>query len=266
VSFEDRIGTALESLRSTSPLVHSVTNYVVMNSTANALLALGAAPVMAHAVEEIDEMVELAGATVINIGTLSEPWVTSMQSAAAAASRTGTPWVLDPVGVGATRLRSDACMRILRAGRPSVIRGNASEILALATESGSTRGVDSVDTSDAARQPAQELARRQETVVSVSGATDVVTEGTREALVRNGDALLARVTGTGCMASAITGAFLAVTDDAFDAAAFAMAALGVAGEIAAEGAEGPGSFQMRLFDALAGMTPEELARRAELRS
>lgn len=247
---EDMISEMLETIRKRHPLVHNITNYVVMNYTANVLLALGASPVMAHAPEEVEEMVGLAGALVINIGTLSTPWVDSMFLAARAAEKHSIPIILDPVGAGATRFRTDTARRLLNEIHVTAVRGNASEVLALAGESGSTRGVDSVHGAEDARNVASQLARKHDTVIAVTGVEDFVTDGVRNSTISNGHPLMGRVTGTGCSASAITGAFCAVEPDALIAATGALTTFGLAGEMAARSNPGPGSFQILLLDAL----------------
>jgi len=261
----EQIWADVEAIRKRSPLVHNITNYVVMNTTANALLALGASPVMAHAVEEVADMVGLTrsvgGALVINIGTLSAPWIEAMERAMRAAAEAGVPVVLDPVGAGATPLRTATCRRLLDAAPVAVIRGNASEILAVAGEAAVARGVDSVHGTDAARLGAQALARQRGCVVSVSGAVDIITDGTREVEVHQGVPMMTRVTGLGCTASALTGAFVAVNADRLAAAAHAMAVMGIAGEVAAAGAAGPGSLQVRFIDALYNLGFTELEAR-----
>lgn len=239
----------LQEVRRRSPLVQSITNYVSMDVTANALLALGASPAMVHAEEEVEEFVALADALVVNIGTLSPPWVRAMELAADRATELGRPWVLDPVGAGATAYRTSTAADLARRG-PTVVRGNASEILALAGAGADTRGVDSVHGSDSAAAVAGSLARELGCVIAVTGATDYVTDGDRMLEIRNGDALMTRVTALGCTASAMVGAFLAVYTDAVAATAQALAVLGLAGEIAAKHAEGPGSLRFRLLDAL----------------
>jgi hydroxyethylthiazole kinase len=254
----------LSAVRTARPLVHNITNYVVMNSTANALLALGASPAMVHAAEEVEDFVDIAGVVVVNIGTLSPGWVAAMKLAVARAESRNRPWVLDPVGAGATMYRS-AVAGDLALRRPAVIRGNASEILSLArTASAATRGVDSTDTSEAALEAAGALARQTGAVVAVTGAVDYVTDGERTAACRNGDPMMARVTGMGCTATALIGACLAVEPDALTAALHGLAILGVAGEIAAETASGPGTLQIDLYDVLANLDRDTLERRVRL--
>jgi hydroxyethylthiazole kinase len=240
----------VQSIRAQAPLVHNITNYVVMNTTANALLALGASPVMAHAEEEVEEMAGIARALVLNIGTLSAPWIEAMVKAGRVAARDGRPIVLDPVGAGATRFRTVTAQRLLRDAPPAVIRGNASEIRALYSAEQETKGVDSTRGSEEALEAAQALARHYDCAVSVSGATDLIVSASAVIRVSNGHPLMPRVTGLGCTASALTGAFAAVNSSPLLAAAHAMAVMGIAGEIAATRAAGPGSFQVHFLDAL----------------
>ncbi|MDP8911462.1 MAG: hydroxyethylthiazole kinase [Actinomycetota bacterium] len=257
--------TTLSALRERKPLVHNITNYVVMNETANVTLALGALPVMAHAREEVEEMVALAGALVINIGTLSEPWVESMLLAARAASEQGVPIVLDPVGAGATRYRTDTARRILENASVTVLRGNAGEIASLVGIAAEVRGVESVAAGAEPSELAKAAARRLGVVASVTGPVDHVSDGDRVLAVANGHAMLGTITGTGCMSTAVTGCFLAAKPDApLPAAAEALAAFGVAGEDAAVEAKGPGSFHAALYDALAALDPATLDERARI--
>jgi hydroxyethylthiazole kinase len=257
-------GTTLAALRGRRPLVHSVTNYVVMNETANAVLALGALPVMAHAREEVQEMVGLAGALVLNIGTLEEAWVESMLFAGAAANERGVPVVLDPVGAGATTYRTDTARRILDSVDVAVLRGNPGEVATLVGVEAEVRGVESIGTGGDAAELAREAARTLGLVASVTGAVDHVSDGERTVAVANGHELLASVTGTGCMSTVLTGCFLAAKADPLEAAAEALVAFGVAAEDAAVGAKGPGSFHVALYDALAALDPATLTGRAKV--
>ncbi|HEY8029133.1 MAG TPA: hydroxyethylthiazole kinase [Gaiellaceae bacterium] len=255
----------MRSLRACKPLVHQITNYVVMNETANATLALGALPVMAHAVEEVEEMAGIASALVLNIGTLSERWIESMVLAGEAATARGIPIVLDPVGVGATAYRTETAKRILDAVGVTVLRGNAGEIATLVGAAAEVRGVESVSTGLKPAELSREAARQLGVVASVTGPVDHVSDGERVLAVANGDPLLATVTGTGCMSSALTGCFLAgKPDEPLEAAAEALAAFGVAAEMAAAGAEGPGTFHARLYDALSALDPETLDGRTHI--
>ena len=257
-------GATLGVIRERKPLVHNITNYVVMNETANAILALGALPVMAHAEEEVAEMVGLAGALVLNIGTLSERWIEAMLVAGRAANERGVPVVLDPVGAGATSYRTRSVQRLLDELDVAVLRGNAGEVATLVGLEAEVRGVESVDGGGDPAELATAAARTLGVVASVTGPIDHVSDGERSAAVANGHPLLASVTGTGCMSTALTGCFLAGKNDAFEAAVEALVAFGVAGEDASDGARGPGSFHVGLYDALAGLDPATLTSRARV--
>jgi hydroxyethylthiazole kinase len=257
-------GATLGGIRERKPLVHNITNYVVMNETANAILALGALPVMAHAPEEVAEMVGLAGALVLNIGTLSEPWVDAMLIAGKTANERGVPVVFDPVGAGATTYRTDTARRLLDGIDVTVLRGNAGEVATLVGVEAEVRGVESVGAGGDSAELARAAARALGVVASVTGPVDHVSDGERWAAVANGHPLLASITGTGCMSTAITGCFLAGEKDAFEAAAEALVAFGVAGEDAAIAASGPGSFHVGLYDALAALDPTTLTARAKV--
>jgi hydroxyethylthiazole kinase len=258
----------LRQVRKRKPLVHNITNYVVMNYTANALLACGASPVMAHAAEEVEEMVSLAGALVLNIGTLSPPWIEAMVKAGKQANALHVPVILDPVGAGATRLRTDTAKRLIEGLSISVIRGNASEVLSLAgPQSGSrTKGVDSVHTVDQVAESATQLAKELGLTLAVTGAVDLITDGDRVWRVMNGHEMMSHITGSGCTATAIIGAFLAVNSDPLEAAVTGLSYFGLAGEkAAAAGPPGPGTFQIALLDALYAMREEELEAGAKIR-
>jgi hydroxyethylthiazole kinase len=258
-------GQTLRELRDRKPLIHQITNYVVMNETANATLALGALPVMAHAREEVEEMVALAGALVINIGTLSPHWVDAMLAAGKAANAGGVPVVLDPVGAGATRYRTETAKRILDEVDIAVLRGNQGEVATLVGVEAEVRGVESIGVGGDPGDLARAAARNLGVVASVTGAVDHVSDGERVLAVANGHALLAAVSGTGCMSSAITGCFLAAKPNApLEAAAEALAAFGVAAEDAARDDPGPGTFHVRLYDALAALDPETLDSRVKI--
>ena len=209
----------IDAIRQKAPLVHNITNFVVMNNTANALLALGASPVMAHAPEEVAEMAAMASAVVLNMGTLSECWVEAMLLAGQSALEHNVPIVFDPVGLGATSYRNQTARRIFKQFTPSIIRGNASEIMALAAElfdtqqQIKTKGVDSTTASDNAIETAQTLAQQLGTVIAISGAEDFITDGKSVHSLKNGSPMMARVTGMGCTASAITGAFAGINSD-----------------------------------------------------
>jgi len=243
---------SLARIRERTPLIHNITNFVVMNDTANVLLALGASPVMAHAMEEVREMVAYAGALVLNIGTLDEPWIEAMLAAGEEANARGIPVVLDPVGAGATRFRTAATERIRSAVKVAVVRGNAAELATIAGMEAKIRGVDSV-ASGATDAAARLAAIRFGGAAVVSGVVDYVADANRAGEVRNGHPLMGRITGSGCMATAIVGAFLAVEPDPFLAGIEAMIAFGIAGEVAAERSAGPGTFRQQLIDAVAAL-------------
>ena len=251
----------LAAIRERKPLVHQITNYVVMNETANATLAIGALPVMAHAPQEVEEMASAASALVLNIGTLSDEWIEAMIAAGLAANAAGVPVVLDPVGAGATEYRTDTCRRLLDVLELAVVRGNSAEIATLAGRPAEIRGVEAIGANggpDLAREAAKSLG----CVVAVTGPVDHVSDGETVNSVANGHELMATVTGTGCMSTAITGCFLGVQPHALTAATGALVAFGVAGEDAAESAKGPGSFHVALYDALYALDPETLDSRA----
>ncbi|WP_136796832.1 hydroxyethylthiazole kinase [Desulfosediminicola ganghwensis] len=254
----ERAAENLQKVRANNPLIHNITNFVVMNSTANVLLAAGASPVMAHAENEVEEMAGFAGALVLNIGTLTDAWVDSMVKAGRKASELGTPIVLDPVGSGATALRTAAAKRIIADTQVTVIRGNASEVLSLRDADSKTRGVDALHSVEDAAGVAGILAGELGVTLAVTGPVDLVTDGMRVLRVENGHKLMPYVTGTGCAATTIVGAFNAVDDDPVMATATALAYFGLAGEMAGEISKGPGSFMVNLLDSLYTITPEDL--------
>ena len=262
---KEQLWKNIRTVKEKSPLVHNITNYVVMNTTANALLAVGASPVMAHGHSEVKEMTAIAAALVINIGTLEEYWVESMKIAIQKANAANTPWVLDPVGAGATPYRNKVLEELIR-HNPTAIRGNASEILALVHNSSDTKGVDSTRQSNEATDAAEELSRLTGAVVCVSGATDFIVHQGKSIGLTNGHPLMGRVTGMGCTASALIGAFCAVKgEDPFEATLSAMALMGIAGEMAAEKSPGPGSLQLHFLDALYAITEEDFQQRLKIK-
>jgi hydroxyethylthiazole kinase len=260
----------LQAVRRQAPLVHNITNFVVMNVSANALLAVGASPVMAHAREEVKDMVGIAQALVLNIGTLEPDWVEAMRLALQAARTRGVPVVLDPVGAGATPYRNAAIDELLRSGAPSVVRGNGSEVMSVAGLAAATKGVDSAAASGEALDAARALARDLRAVVCISGADDhVVDADGRWAQLSNGHPWMTKVTGVGCSASALVGAFCAVQADHWQATVAAMAVLGVVGELAAERTQavggGVGRLQIELLDGLQLLDEASFAARLKLR-
>ncbi|MEA3436646.1 MAG: hydroxyethylthiazole kinase [Thermodesulfobacteriota bacterium] len=257
-NLSEKAALNLEAVKKNKPLIHNITNFVVMNYTANALLAMGASPVMAHAPNEVEQMVSFAGALVLNIGTLENDWIDSMIIAGEKATALKTPIILDPVGSGATSLRTDSAKKIINETKISVIRGNASEILSLKNSNSKTKGVDSIHSVDDASNTAKILAKELQTTLAITGSVDLITDGNRTVHVSNGHPLMACVTGTGCAATAVIGAFLAVDSDPFSATATALAFFGLAGEVAGEKAQAPGSFMIEMIDALYTITPEKL--------
>lgn len=252
-------GQYLHHMRAAPPLIHNITNFVAMNVMANVLLAIGASPAMVHAREEVGDFAHLTQALTVNIGTADPAWGEAMAEAAGVMNGLNRPWVFDPVGVAATPFRQELSRRLI-ALKPTVIRGNASEILALAGLSSSARGVDGGDSVEAAMGAARELARQTGGVVAASGAIDYVTDGAQSWSVANGDPLMARVTAMGCSLNGVIAAFCAGQpgQPPLDATAAALAAFGLAGEEAASSARGPGSFQPAFLDALAAQTREAL--------
>lgn len=242
--------THLQRLKEKSPLVHNITNYVVMNNTANALLSIGASPVMAHAMEEVADMAAIASALVINIGTLSKKWVEAMELAMKSASDNNVPIVVDPVGAGATSYRTSTVKQLISSHSPDIIRGNASEIGAIYSSDVNTKGVDSTQESHSAVEAAKFLAKEYGCVVVVSGVKDYIVTENDNSFVSNGHPLMGRVTGMGCTATSMIGAFAGIDITAADASLTAMRIMGIAGEMAAEKADGPGSFQVHFLDAL----------------
>ena len=256
------LGGLLAEMRQASPLVQCITNYVAMNIAANVLLAAGASPAMVHAQEEAGEFAAIAGALTVNIGTLSPDWVAGMRKAAKGANKAGKPWVLDPVAHFATAYRRETVAELIKL-KPAIIRGNASEIIALAGGTSAGQGVDSGDTVASAESAARAVARQTGAVVAVTGATDFVTDGERAMRIEGGSPLMPRVTALGCSLTCLVGAFAAVRPkDPFAASVAALAVFAVAGERAGRASDGPGSFGWRFLDALAALDPAALDREA----
>lgn len=242
-------------IRLESPVVHNITNYVAMSLSANALLAVGASPLMSSEPGEMEEISSVCNSLVINIGCLERLQAEAMRKAASAMSSLGKPWVLDPAGAGLSRMRTETAVGLISAFKPAVIRGNASEIMVLDGAGARSRGLDSSEDGNAAASHAVSLAQKYGTVVSVSGPVDLITDGRRMARVANGSPLMASVTAMGCTASALVAAFLAVDKDPFSAAACAMALMGVAGELASRSCAGTGSFAVSFIDVLSTVDP-----------
>jgi len=260
-----KFSTLLATVREKRPLVHHITNYVTVHDCANVTLCIGGAPVMAHAREEVAEMVSMAGALVLNIGTLDHAQVESMLAAGMKANDRGIPVILDPVGAGATRLRTETANALLHKLHISVLKGNAGEVAVLAGAEGKVRGVDSDGVKGDPAEIARKLADKLGIVVAMSGPTDIVTDGMRTLLVDNGHPMMGKVSGTGCMAASLTGAFAAVTHDHVTSTAAALASLGLAGEQAVSGCSGPASYKIALLDEVYRLTPEDLHKGAKIR-
>ncbi|MBS1186828.1 MAG: thiM [Burkholderiaceae bacterium] len=259
---------ALSSIRQTAPLIHNITNYVVMNSSANILLALGASPVMAHCRDEVEEMVSYAGALVLNIGTLQPDWVDAMIVAGKMANEKGVPVILDPVGAGATRLRTEAVNTIMRECAITVLRGNASEIFSLRSANIKTKGVDSsLELADEMVDVAQAMALEMKCVIAISGPEDCITDGQRVFRVGNGQPLMTKVTGSGCGLSAVVGAFCAADRaDATKATAAAFGYYGLCGDLAIQVSDKPGSFAVAFIDQLYATSNEQISALLKVRA
>ncbi len=258
-----KISDGLLDLKNKKPLVHHITNYVTVNDCANITLAIGASPVMADDIEEVEEMVSFASSLVLNMGTLNSRTIASMIAVGQKAKKLGIPIVFDPVGVGATTLRTATAKRIIEEVRPSVIRGNMSEIKILAGLSAEIKGVDSVADEMDGEKAAMELSQKLDCVIAITGKQDIIAQGNRICRIDNGHAILSQVTGTGCMATSLIACFCGAIDDWFVGAAAGVMTMGLAGELAEQSlqtGEGIGTFRTRLFDAIWSMTPETLQK------
>jgi hydroxyethylthiazole kinase len=253
-----KVTEVIARVRSARPLVHHITNFVSMNAVANITLCIGALPVMAHAKEEVEEMVDAASALVLNLGTLWPDQVDAMLMAGRRANQRNIPIVLDPVGAGATQLRTKSALLLLHELSIAIVRGNAAEIASLAGVEAKISGVESLSVGGDVATIALQFTREYRCVAAVTGAVDVVTDGVRLIRVANGHPMMSTVTGTGCMATAVVAACAAVERDSVHAATAALAAYGLAGQIAAERSRGPGTFQIHLYDALAELTEDTL--------
>lgn len=258
------LGDPLARMRDTAPLVQNITNFVAMNVVANAMLAAGASPAMVHGRPEAADFARIAQALTINIGTASPEWVPSMIDAATAATDAGKPWVLDPVAVGGTPFRRDLGLRLL-ALQPSIIRGNASEIMSLSGITSAGKGADTADAVTAAEPAARALAQASGAVVAVTGAVDFVTDGDAGFRVTGGHSMMPRVTALGCALTGIVGAF-AVGQDPLRATVAALAYFGLAGEVAGQQATGPASFQIAFIDALYTLQPDDVSAKGRVQA
>jgi hydroxyethylthiazole kinase len=250
----------LDRVRQQKPVVHHLTNWVTIYDCAQVVKTLGASPVMAHAREEAAEMAKIASALVLNIGTLTVDLVEAMKLAARSANQKGIPVVLDVCGAGATTLRDQKCLELLNEVKVDVIKGNASEVARVSGESVKTRGVDATEVGGDLVLLAEELADQRKATVVITGKVDIATDGRTTYLVKNGHPLMTHVVGTGCMATSVIGAFVAVESDLTLAAACALACYEIAAELAAEKATGPASFKVRLFDCLYNLDRETVDR------
>ena len=248
-SFDSKaVAAAAANVRSQHPMIHHITNSVVMNFTANITLAMGAAPVMAPSVAESPQMAAFAGALVLNIGTITTDLLMSMVAAGHSANEKGIPVVLDPVGAGATELRTNAVKTLLSELNINVVRGNAGEILSLAGTSGAVRGVDSLASGEGHHELFSAFASETGIVTAVSGETDFVTDGTNWVKVFNGNPLMGQVTGTGCGATTAAACFAAAGPPLLQAVASGIICYNIAGEMASKTSQGPGSFVPRFLD------------------
>jgi len=252
----EKINAIITSIRQKKPLVLNITNDVTMDFIANGILSVGASPIMSKAEQEMEDLIRISSAIVMNPGTLDERFIRLCDRVAEIANQLNKPIILDPVGAGATRYRTEANMKWIERYNISILRGNASEILALAGETGTTKGVDSTAESDSVIEQAKLLSRAFSATVLVSGKTDVVVDDNRVETFQRGSAWMPMITGSGCLLSAVVAAFHAVENNRFEAAASAAVFYGVCGEIAASQAEGPGSFKVKFLDAL-HLTPEQ---------
>lgn len=255
----------LRKIRESKPLIHSITNLVVMNETANAILCLGGLPIMSHAVEEVEEMVGIASALVLNIGTITPDWVDAMELAGKRANELGIPVILDPVGAGATKFRTYSSNRLLENVKVSVTRGNAAELASLIGVMSEVRGVESIGASETPKQIAKTFARTYGCTAAVTGAIDVISDGERISEVRNGHPMMGKVVGTGCISNVVIASFAAVDPDPFIAAALGLCVYGIAGELAAEtSGDKPGTFHLELYNALSAVDDKDIISRGNI--
>ena len=260
------IGSMLEQVRAANPLIYNITNVVVTNFTANGLLALGASPVMAYAIEEAADMASIAGALVLNIGTLNEQEVRAMVAAGQSANQHGVPVILDPVGVGATAYRTETARKLMKEINIAIVRGNAAEIANLSGESWQIKGVDAGAVEGDTVELAIKAANKWNCIIIITGKKDVITDGQRTYVVHNGHPLLTKVTGSGCLLTSVIGAYAAIEPDLLKASAAAVCTYGVAGQLAAEqtGSQGPGSFQIEFINQLAAVSAVDVTKHGKV--
>lgn len=247
--------TIVEKIKIQQPLIINLTNFVTMDFIANGLLSLGASPVMTQSTQEAHDLTRIARAVVINIGTLNDAFIRLSESFCGEANRLGVPLILDPVGAGASRYRTRTCLNLLSRFKFSIIRGNASEIMALSGSHQSTKGVDTTMSTQSAIESAQSLASHHQGVVAISGQTDAIIDASQIRLFDRGVPLMSRITGSGCLLSAVVGAFHAVHASPYEAACSAVVFYGICGEMAARRTDLPGSFKPYFLDGLS-LLPE----------
>lgn len=250
----------LERTRNEKPLVHHITNWVTIYDCANIVRTIGALPVMAHAKEEVQEMTSIAGALVINIGTLTPELVDSMILAAKKSNELNHPVVMDAVGVGATKLRTESAKRILDEVHVDVLKGNSAEIGTLAGVEAETKGVEAISVEGDPKELAKTLAAGIGNTVTITGKQDVVSNGSKTYLINNGHDMMGSIVGTGCMVASVMGAFTAVESDYTKACSAALACFGIAGELAAEKAKGPGTYKELFYDAIYNLDREKIQK------
>ncbi|MDP8012393.1 MAG: hydroxyethylthiazole kinase [Thermoplasmata archaeon] len=236
----------LKKIREIKPLIHHITNYVVMNDSANITLAIGASPIMAHAEEELEDLISIAGSLYINVGTLDRAWINSMLKAGKIAEKYNKPVLLDPVGMGASRLRNETVQLFLESFKIHVLKGNGGEMLSLYGIKGGTKGVDSLK--DASIDVAVSISEKYDTTAVITGKTDYISDGKRIAEVRNGTDMFQKITGSGCMLGSVISSFLAVNSDTFISSIEGLVTFEIAGELAEKKSNGPGSFKEKLID------------------
>ncbi len=258
------ISEVFQRLKDSKPLVHHITNWVTIYDCANMTRAFGALPVMAHAKEEAADMASIASSLVLNIGTLTPELIDAMVIAGKSANKKGIPVVMDAVGVGATKLRDNEALRLLKEVKIDIIKGNSSEIAKLAGMNVTTRGVESTKVEADMASVAKNLANDYKCTVAVTGKQDIVTDGNKVYLVNNGHAMMGSMVGTGCMAASIIGSFAGVEKDYAKAAAYALSAFGIAGELAAAKSQGPGSFHAHFYDEAYNLTAEKVQKMARI--
>ncbi len=265
-----QIGQTLEELRQKKPIIHHITNYVTVNDCANIVLAIGASPIMADDIGEVEAITAISSALVLNIGTLNQRTISSMLAAGKKANQRNIPVILDPVGAGASELRNQTVTRLLEQVKISILRGNMSEIRFISGLEASTKGVDAAE-SDIAKSDqsgmeiAKSLAKKLNAVVAITGATDLISDGKRTVQIQNGHPMLSYVTGTGCMSTSLVGAFAGVTSDYFLAASAGITCMGIAGEIAYEtaGSKGTGSYHGAIIDSISTLNPQMIVKKAK---